>query len=90
MKKKLYIVHEDAQGQQYLYYSENYNYSFSGENNSILEITSCFQTTFDHLLSKMAETDFQERTNKVKEFLTNIENEITALRSRQLLNEPKR
>jgi len=89
-EKKLYIVHEDAQGQQYLYYSENYNYSFSGENNSILEITSCFQTTFDHLLSKMAETDFQERTNKVKEFLTNIENEITALRSRQLLNEPKR
>ena len=79
---KLYIVHEDTTGNQYLYYNTNYTYSI---NQGYIELDGCFKAKFDTLLDKKAETDFQERVNKVSEYLKNVEKNITSLRSNNYL-----
>lgn len=82
--KKLYIVHEND-GQQYLYYTEYYNYKISDKK---IQIENCFQTKFDFISDKTAENDFQERVKVVQDFLKKIDININSLRAKQLIHEP--
>jgi len=70
--KKLYIVHEDSE-QQYLYYTTEYNYKISDKK---IQIKDCFQTKFDKLTTKDANTDFIQRVTEIQKKLEELAKHI--------------
>ena len=70
--KKLYIVHEDSE-QQYLYYTTEYNYKISDKK---IQIENCFQTKFDKLTTKDANTDFIQRVTEIQKKLEELAKHI--------------
>lgn len=70
--KKLYIVHEND-GHQYLYYTKDYNYKISDKK---IQIKNCFQTKFDKLITKDANTDFIHRVTEIQKRLEELAKHI--------------
>jgi hypothetical protein len=70
--KKLYIVHENDD-QQYLYYTKDYNYKISDKK---IQIKNCFQTKFDKLTTKDANTDFIQRVKYIQDNLEKLAKHI--------------